>query len=236
MPRGRPAFIPVSIPEPMGHQKRRPCVGRSHWRTISRSPPDEVSRALDCTVSAGEETHTLQGVADLIAAGVHIVQPDIVKMGRHHRAHAVRRALPCALFPHQTQPDIGHAANMHLLATMMNLAKPVEVADNPRRLNASTPQSRRTAHSRCRRDRVSVSNSRSSSRASSGPDAGPPITDLRLLRHGMARRSDVHPTSVTAGTPTTGIADGPHLGIRNEAMEREQRHGPTDRNARALCR
>ena len=37
---------------------------------------------------------------------------------------------------HQTQPTIGHAANMHLMGTGMHLAKPVEVADNPRRLNA----------------------------------------------------------------------------------------------------
>jgi L-alanine-DL-glutamate epimerase-like enolase superfamily enzyme len=35
-----------------------------------------------------------------------------------------------------SQPAIGHAANMHLMATMMHLAKPVEAADNPRRLNA----------------------------------------------------------------------------------------------------
>jgi L-alanine-DL-glutamate epimerase-like enolase superfamily enzyme len=40
------------------------------------------------------------------------------------------------LVPHQTQPTIGHAANMHLMATVMHLAKLVEVADNPRRLNA----------------------------------------------------------------------------------------------------
>ena len=41
----------------------------------------EVARRLDITVSAGEQTYTLAGLADLIAAGVRMVQPDIVKMG-----------------------------------------------------------------------------------------------------------------------------------------------------------
>src|SRR5215472_8903594 len=41
----------------------------------------EVARKLDITVSAGEQTYTLSGLADLIAAGVRMVQPDIVKMG-----------------------------------------------------------------------------------------------------------------------------------------------------------
>src|SRR5207244_1509885 len=41
----------------------------------------EVARRLDIAVSAGEQSYTLFGVADLIAAGVRMVQPDIVKMG-----------------------------------------------------------------------------------------------------------------------------------------------------------
>ena len=41
----------------------------------------EVARALDITVSAGEQTYTLAALADLIDAGVRMVQPDIVKMG-----------------------------------------------------------------------------------------------------------------------------------------------------------
>src|SRR5437762_7617768 len=41
----------------------------------------EVARRLDITVSAGEQTYTLSGLADLIAAGVRMLQPDIVKMG-----------------------------------------------------------------------------------------------------------------------------------------------------------
>ena len=41
----------------------------------------EVARELDITVSAGEQTYTLAALADLIDAGVRMVQPDIVKMG-----------------------------------------------------------------------------------------------------------------------------------------------------------
>jgi len=45
-------------------------------------------------------------------------------------AHGVERV------PHQTQPTIGDTANMRLMATVMHLAKPVEVSENPRRLDA----------------------------------------------------------------------------------------------------
>src|SRR6266566_4521840 len=75
----------------------------------------EVARRLDITVSAGEQTYTLSGVADLIAAGVPMVQPDIVKMG------GITGLMRCAALtqahgavPHQTQPTIGHMASLHL--------------------------------------------------------------------------------------------------------------------------
>jgi hypothetical protein len=85
------------------------------------------------------------------------------------------------LVPHQTQPTIGHAANMRLMATAMHLAKPIEVADNPRRLNAlfnngaspgavgsgSRPRTRKARAAR-----------------QADLDAGPPVTDLRPLRRG----------------------------------------------------
>jgi L-alanine-DL-glutamate epimerase-like enolase superfamily enzyme len=67
------------------------------------------------------------------------VQPDIVNTGGITglmQCAALCHAHGIELVPHQTQPTIGHAANMHLVATGMHLAKPVEVADNPRRLNA----------------------------------------------------------------------------------------------------
>ncbi|MBI3506542.1 MAG: mandelate racemase/muconate lactonizing enzyme family protein [Proteobacteria bacterium] len=93
----------------------------------------EVAQRLDITVSAGEQTYTLQGLKDLISAGVRMVQPDIVKMG------GITGIMQCAalayshgveLVPHQTQPSIAHLANLHVLSTIMHLSKPVELADN----------------------------------------------------------------------------------------------------------
>jgi L-alanine-DL-glutamate epimerase-like enolase superfamily enzyme len=92
----------------------------------------EVAQRLDITVSAGEQTYTLQALSDLIAAGVRMVQPDIVKMG------GITGLMQCAalcyahgveLVPHQTQPTIGHTANLHVLATLMHATKPAELAD-----------------------------------------------------------------------------------------------------------
>lgn len=93
----------------------------------------EVAQRLDITVSAGEQTYTLQGLKDLINAGVRMVQPDIVKMGGitgMMQCAALAHAHGVEFVPHQTQPSIGHMANLHLLSTVMHLAKPVELADN----------------------------------------------------------------------------------------------------------
>ena len=99
----------------------------------------EVAQRLDITVSAGEQTYTLQALKDLINAGVRMVQPDIVKMG------GITGLMQCAalafangvdLVPHQTQPSIGHLANVHVLSTIMHLNKPSELADNWERVGA----------------------------------------------------------------------------------------------------
>jgi L-alanine-DL-glutamate epimerase-like enolase superfamily enzyme len=92
----------------------------------------EVAQRLDITVSAGEQTYTLQGVADLISAGVRMVQPDLVKMGGITglmQCAALCQAHGTELVPHQTQPTIGLAANLHVLATLMHGTKPQELAD-----------------------------------------------------------------------------------------------------------
>ncbi|MET0427429.1 MAG: mandelate racemase/muconate lactonizing enzyme family protein [Microvirga sp.] len=92
----------------------------------------EVAQRLDITVSAGEQTYTLQGLRDLINAGVRMVQPDIIKMGGitgMMQCAAIARAHGVELVPHQTQPSIGHLANIHVLSTIMHLSKPVELAD-----------------------------------------------------------------------------------------------------------
>jgi L-alanine-DL-glutamate epimerase-like enolase superfamily enzyme len=92
----------------------------------------EVAQRLDITVSAGEQTYTLAGLADLIAAGVRMVQPDIVKMGGITglmRCVALAHAHGVELVPHQTQPTIGHMANLHLAASQLHAAKPCEFND-----------------------------------------------------------------------------------------------------------
>jgi hypothetical protein len=93
------------------------------------------------------------------------------------------------------------AAPKRVMGTVMRLAKPIEVADNPRRLNVivkSAPELH-SAQFRYRRARASNSTRRGASRASNRSDASPSVTALRPLRHGSARRSrDVYRTSVTA--------------------------------------
>ncbi|HEY4200839.1 MAG TPA: mandelate racemase/muconate lactonizing enzyme family protein [Devosiaceae bacterium] len=93
----------------------------------------EVAQRLDITVSAGEQTYTTQALKDLINAGVRMVQPDIVKMGGitgMMQCSALAFAHGVELVPHQTQPSIGHLANIHVMSTVMHIAKPVELADN----------------------------------------------------------------------------------------------------------
>jgi L-alanine-DL-glutamate epimerase-like enolase superfamily enzyme len=92
----------------------------------------DVARKLDITVSAGEQTYTLAGLADLISAGVRMVQPDIVKMGGITglmRCAALAHAHGVELVPHQTQPTIGHMANLHLAASQLHATKPCELND-----------------------------------------------------------------------------------------------------------
>jgi L-alanine-DL-glutamate epimerase-like enolase superfamily enzyme len=99
----------------------------------------EVARHLDITVSAGEQTYTLAGVADLIAAGVRMVQPDIVKMGGItglQRCAALAHAHGVELVPHQTQPTIGHMASLHLAASQLHVTKPCEWNDPSARTHA----------------------------------------------------------------------------------------------------
>jgi L-alanine-DL-glutamate epimerase-like enolase superfamily enzyme len=92
----------------------------------------EVAQRLDITVSAGEQTYTLAALADLIDAGVRMVQPDIVKMGGItglQRCAALCQAHGVELVPHQTQPTIGHTASLHVAAAQLHATKPCELND-----------------------------------------------------------------------------------------------------------
>jgi len=99
----------------------------------------EVAQRLDITVSAAEQTYTVQALVDMIRAGVRMVQPDIVKMGGITglmQCAAICHAHGVELVPHQTQPMIGHVANLHVLAALMNLTKPAEYDDASGRMDA----------------------------------------------------------------------------------------------------
>src|SRR5580692_3914296 len=99
----------------------------------------EVAQRLDITVSAGEQTYTLSGLADLIAAGVPMIQPDIVKMGGItglQRCAALAHAHGVELVSHQTQPTIGHTANLHMVACQLHATKPAEWNDPSTRTHA----------------------------------------------------------------------------------------------------
>jgi len=89
----------------------------------------KVAAALDIAISAGEQEYTLQGIKRLIDAGVDIVQPDIVKTGGFTGLGdmaALARAYGVDLVPHQTQPSIGHTANLHFVASLTHSHHPAE--------------------------------------------------------------------------------------------------------------
>lgn len=92
----------------------------------------EIAQRLDITVSAGEQTYTQQALKDLIQAGVRMIQPDIIKMGGITglmQSASLAHAHGVEFVPHQTQPGVGHFANIHVLSTWMHMTKPVELAD-----------------------------------------------------------------------------------------------------------
>jgi L-alanine-DL-glutamate epimerase-like enolase superfamily enzyme len=68
-----------------------------------------------------------------------MVQPDIVKMGGVTglmRCIALAAAHGVELVPHQTQPTIGHMANLHLAASQLHATKPCELNDPSPRMHA----------------------------------------------------------------------------------------------------
>jgi L-alanine-DL-glutamate epimerase-like enolase superfamily enzyme len=93
----------------------------------------KVADALDIAVAAGEQEYTLQGFKRLIEAGVDIVQPDIVKMGGFTGladVTALARAHGLDVVPHQTQPTVGNAANLHFVAALTHAHHPCEYNDS----------------------------------------------------------------------------------------------------------
>ena len=90
----------------------------------------QVAKALDVPVSAGEHEYTRWQFRDLIEqAKVDIIQPDVVKCGGISEMHKI--AILGSVYnkhfvPHQTQPTIGTAANLHVCASIANATRPQE--------------------------------------------------------------------------------------------------------------
>ena len=76
--------------------------------------------ALDVPIAAGEHEYTRWQFRDLITqANVGIVQPDVTKcagLSEAVRIAALASTYNRMLVPHQTQPAIGTAANLHFTA------------------------------------------------------------------------------------------------------------------------
>jgi len=99
-----------------------------------------VADALDIPVSAGEHEYTRWQFRDLIErAQVDIIQPDIVKCGgisEIRKIAALGEAHHKHMVPHQTQPTIGTAANLHFIASLRDATRPQEFSGVNERLNS----------------------------------------------------------------------------------------------------
>jgi len=97
----------------------------------------QVVDALDVPVAAGEHEYTRWQFRDLIAqANVDILQPDLVKcagISEAVRIAALASTYNRILIPHQTQPAIGTAANLHFTACFAREERAQEYDINSKR-------------------------------------------------------------------------------------------------------
>lgn len=92
----------------------------------------DVARRLDIPIAAGEQSYTLAAFARLIASGVRILQPDVVKMGGItglRDVQALAHAHGVDVAQHQTQPTVGQAASLQLAAAQLHGWAPLELND-----------------------------------------------------------------------------------------------------------
>ncbi len=97
----------------------------------------QVVAALDVPVAAGEHEYTRWQFRDLITqANVDILQPDLVKCAgitEGLRIAALASTYNRMLVPHQTQPAIGTAANLHFTACFAREERAQEYDINSKR-------------------------------------------------------------------------------------------------------
>jgi L-alanine-DL-glutamate epimerase-like enolase superfamily enzyme len=99
----------------------------------------QVAHALDVPISGGEHEYTRWQFRDLIErAQVDIIQPDVVKCGgisEMRKIAALGEAHHKHFLPHQTQPTIGTAANLHFIASLRDATRPQEFTGVNEKLN-----------------------------------------------------------------------------------------------------
>jgi L-alanine-DL-glutamate epimerase-like enolase superfamily enzyme len=100
----------------------------------------QVADALDVPVSAGEHEYTRWQFRDLIEqARVDILQPDVVKCGgitEMKKIAVLGETFNKQFVPHQTQPTIGTAANLHVIAALHGCDRPQEYTGQRPELDA----------------------------------------------------------------------------------------------------
>jgi L-alanine-DL-glutamate epimerase-like enolase superfamily enzyme len=99
----------------------------------------QVADALDVPVAHGEHEYTRWQFRDLILQGrVDIIQPDVVKcagISEMKRIAVLGETFGKHLVPHQTQPTVGTAASLHVVASLLNAGRPQEYTGQNRRLD-----------------------------------------------------------------------------------------------------
>jgi len=97
----------------------------------------QVVAALDVPIAAGEHEYTRWQFRDLMTqANVAIIQPDVIKCGgltEAVRIAALASTYNRILVPHQTQPTIGTAANLHFTACFTREERAQEYDINTKR-------------------------------------------------------------------------------------------------------
>jgi L-alanine-DL-glutamate epimerase-like enolase superfamily enzyme len=104
----------------------------------------QVADALDVPVSAGEHEYTRWQFRDLIhQAKVDILQPDVVKCAgitEMKKIAVLAETYNKGFVPHQTQPTIGTAANLHCIAALQWAIRPQEYTGQRPELDALFPE------------------------------------------------------------------------------------------------
>lgn len=123
-----------SVPGAMAQGRRFESLGIYHFEEpvaqFDYAGLAQVADALDVPVSAGEHEYARWQFRDLITqAWVDIIQPDVVKSGglaETKKIAALAEIYDKLFVPHQTQPTIGTAANLHLIAALQWADRPQE--------------------------------------------------------------------------------------------------------------